>query len=122
MRALTPAKILRLHFSASDRWKGHPLYEGIVNKCRELNLAGATVLRALEGYGETGEMHRHHLTSSDEPLVVVIVDTEEKLAASIPAFEEMMNTGVMVLSDAEMIRVRRDSPDRPRVPPEPGAR
>jgi len=102
-----PAKILRLHFSERDRYQGKPLYEAIVQKCHDLNVAGASVFRGLEGYGETGEMHRHHLAASDQPIIVVIVDREEKLRTCMPAFEQMMSTGVMALSDAEMIRVQR---------------
>jgi len=107
MHARTPAKILRLHFSGSDRYEGQPLHEAIVRKCQQMNIAGATVFRGLEGYGETGELHRHHMTSSDEPIIVVIVDSEEKVRGCVPVFEQMMETGVMALSDAEMIRVRR---------------
>ena len=105
----TPAKILRLHFSERERYQGRPLYEAIVQKCRDMNIAGATVLRGLEGYGETGELHRHHMVSSDEPIVVVIVDTEERLNTCVPVFEQMMNTGVIAISDVEMIRVQRET-------------
>jgi PII-like signaling protein len=108
MRTRTPAKILRLHFSGRDRYRGKPLHEAIVQTCREMNVCGATVLRGLEGYGETGEMHRHHLGANDEPVIVVIVDTEEKLRTCIPVFEQMMETGIMALSDVEMIRIVHD--------------
>ena len=60
MRTVKKAKLLRLHFGESDRYKGKPLYEAIVNRCKELKIAGATVIRGLEGYGETAEIHRHH--------------------------------------------------------------
>jgi len=119
MRVQTPAKILRLHISERERYQGKALYEAIVQKCRDLNIAGATVLRGLEGYGETGELHRHHVMSSDEPIVVVIVDSEEKLNTCIPVFEQMMNTGMMAVSDVEMIRVERGAGDATSVPPNP---
>lgn len=109
MRAQTHAKILRLHFSARDRYDGKPLYDAILRKCREINLAGATVLRGLEGYGETGELHRRHIAATNEPVIVVIVDSEEKLRAAIPIFEQMMDNGAMALSDVEMIRVWREA-------------
>lgn len=105
MRARTPAKILRLHFSERDRYQGEPLYQALVQKCHEMNVAGATVFLGLEGYGETGEMHQHHVAASDQPVIVVIVDAEEKLQACIPLFEQMMTTGVMALSDVEVIRI-----------------
>jgi len=114
----TPAKILRLHFSERDRYQGKPLYEAIVHKCHDLNLAGATVIRGLEGYGETGELHRHHIAESDQPVIVIIVDSEEKLRNSIPVFEQMMSTGVMAMSDAEVIRVRKEAAGKPYVPPD----
>lgn len=109
MRERTPAKILRLHFSERDRYQGKPLYEAIVHKCHDMNVAGATVIRGLEGYGETGELHRHHVSASDQPMVVIIVEREEKLRSCIPVFEQMMTTGVMAMSDAEMIRVQREA-------------
>ena len=114
----TPAKILRLHFSERDRYQGKPLYEAIVHKCHDLNLAGATVIRGLEGYGETGELHRHHIAESDQPVIVIIVDSEVKLRNSIPVFEQMMSTGVMAMSDAEVIRVRKEAAGKPYVPPD----
>jgi len=116
MRERTRAKLLRLHISERERYQGKPLYEAIVNKCHDLNIAGATVLRGLEGYGETGELHRHHVISSDEPIIVVIVDSEEKLSACIPVFEQMMNTGLMAISDVEMIRLRREAGESKQVP------
>jgi PII-like signaling protein len=107
MRTVSRAKLLRLHFSGTDRYQGKPLYEAIVNRCRELGIAGATVLRGLEGYGETAEVHRHHLLKGGEPVVVTIVDTAENLARLIPLVEEMMDTGMMATSDVEWIRVQK---------------
>jgi uncharacterized protein len=102
-----PARILQIHIAASDRFNGKPLHEAIVAKCRELEIAGATVFQGLEGYGESAELHRSHLLHSDPPIVVTIVDTADNLSRLIPAVEEMMDTGVIALSDVEMIRVRR---------------
>ena len=110
MPALTPAKILRLHFSEHDRYCGKPLYEAIVEKCRELHIAGATVYRALEGYGETAEVHRSHMLSHDLPIVVSIVDSAENIARLLPAVEEMMDKGLIAISDVEMVRIQRSKP------------
>ena len=82
MRTVKKAKLLRLHFGESDQYKGKPLYEAIVNRCQELKIAGATVLRGLEGFGETAEIHRHHLIRKDQPIVVTIVDTRGKPGAA----------------------------------------
>jgi len=107
MRTVKKAKLLRLHFGESDRYNGKPLYEAIVNRCLELKIAGATVLRGLEGFGETAEIHRHHLTRKDQPIVVTIVDTEENLARLIPEVEEMMDTGMIATSDVEYMRIEK---------------
>jgi PII-like signaling protein len=101
------ARLLRVHISESDRFQGKPLYEAIVAKCRELKIAGATVFRGLEGYGETAEMHRAHLVRHDQPIVVNIVDSHEKLAALVPIVEGMMDTGLIAVSDVQVIRVQR---------------
>jgi len=112
MRTVQKAKLLRLHFGESDRYKGQPLYEAIVDRCLELKIAGATVLRGLEGFGETAEIHRHHLIRKDQPIVVTIVDTAENLARLIPEVEEMMDTGMIATSDVEFVRIEK--------PPAPG--
>jgi PII-like signaling protein len=107
MRTVKKAKLLRLHFGEGDRYNGKPLYEAIVNRCLELKIAGATVFRGLEGFGETAEIHRHHLVRKDQPIVVTIVDTEENLARLIPEVEEMMDTGMIATSDVEYMRMER---------------
>ena len=101
------AEILRIHISESDRHEGKPLYEAVVAKCRELKIAGATVFRGLEGYGETAEMHRAHLVRSDRPIVITVVDTAENIRRLIPALAEMIDTGLMVTSAVQMIRVQK---------------
>ena len=103
----TPGKILRLHFSERDRYQGKPLYEAIVDKCRELRIAGATVYRGLEGYGETAEIHRSHVLSHDLPIVVSIIDSAENVARILPVVEEMMDKGLIAMSDVEVIRIQR---------------
>jgi uncharacterized protein len=104
------ARILRIHISESDRYRGQPLCEAIIAKCRELKIAGATVFLGLEGYGETADLHRAHLVRHDQPIVVKIVDTAENLERLIPAVEEMMDTGLLAASDVEMIRVQKTAP------------
>jgi PII-like signaling protein len=107
MRTVKNAKLLRLHFGESDRYNGKPLYEAIVNRCKELKIAGATVFRGLEGYGETAEIHRHRLIRKDQPIVVTIVDTPENLGRLIPEVEEMMDTGMIATSDVEYMRIEK---------------
>ena len=107
MRTVKKAKLLRLHFCESDRYNGKPLYEAIVDRCRELKIAGATVFRGLEGYGETAEIHRHHLIKKDQPIVVTIVDTPENVGRLIPEVEGMMDTGLIATSDVEYMRIEK---------------
>lgn len=107
MRTVKKAKLLRLHFGESDRYKGQPLYEAIVHRCKELKIAGATVFRGLEGYGETAEIHRHHLIKRDQPIVITIVDTQENLARLIPEVQAMMDTGMITASDVDCVRIDR---------------
>ena len=110
MRQSKPARLLRLHFSETDRYRNRPLYEAIVDRCKELHIAGATVFRGLEGYGETAEMHRAHLVHPDRPIVVTIVDTAENLERLIPEVEAMMDTGLIAANDVECIRVENSPP------------
>jgi hypothetical protein len=102
-----PAKLLRLHFSERDKYEGKPLYEAIVEKCRELSIAGATVFRGLEGYGESAEIHRSHLIGHDLPIAVTIVDSGENIQRLLPVLEEMMDKGLIAISNVEMRRIRK---------------
>jgi len=112
MQQDNPARLLRIHISEGDRFQGKPLYEAIVTKCRELKIAGATVFRGIEGYGESAEMHRSHLARHDQPILISIVDSAESLSRLVPVVEEMMDTGVMALSDVSVIRVQKKVPSR----------
>lgn len=109
MRQAQTAKILRIHISESERYQGRPLYEAIVAKCRELKIAGATVFQGLEGYGETGEMHKGHLVGSDRPIMIAIVDTAENIERLVPIAAEMVYTGLIALSEVQMIRVEKQA-------------
>ena len=109
METPRPAKLLRLHFSEHDKHDGKPLYEAIVEKCREMSIAGATVFRGLEGYGESAEIHRSHLLSHDLPIVVTIVDSAENVKRLLPVVESMIDKGLIAVSDVEVFRIRRDT-------------
>jgi hypothetical protein len=97
-------KILRVHVSEHDQYEGKPLYEAIVQKCRDLQIAGATVFKGLEGYGETAEIHRAHMIGHDQPILITIVDSEAQMLKLIPVLDEMLDTGLMAISDVQMIR------------------
>ena len=101
-----PAKLLRLHFTEQDRCNGKPLYEAIVEKCQELKVAGATVYRGLEGYGGSAEIHRTHILAHDLPIVVQIIDSAENIERLMPVVEEMMDKGMIAVSDVAILRIR----------------
>ena len=102
-----PAKLMRLHFSEHHRYKGKPLYEAIVEKCLEMKIAGATVLRGLEGYGGMAHIHRSHLLTHDLPIIVTIVDSADNIARLAPIVEEMMETGLISVSDVQIERIQK---------------
>ena len=107
MSDFQPAKLLRLHFTERDRYRGKPLYEAIVQKCREMKISGATVFRGLEGYGDDAEIHRSHLLAHDLPVVVQIVDSEENIQRLLPLVEEMMDKGLIAMSDVKVKRIQK---------------
>jgi uncharacterized protein len=105
MRLEGKAKMLRIHFGEDDKWRDKPLYEAIVTRCRELDIAGATVFRGIEGYGASTLIHKGHLLrSSDRPIMVSVIDTEEKIKTLIPALDEMVDEGLIAMSEVEVIR------------------
>jgi len=107
MQPSQPAKLLRIHLSESDQYGGKPLYHAIVQKCRELGIAGATVFKGLQGFGESAEIHRSHLLTHDLPIVVTIVDSEQNIQRLLPAVEEIVDTGLIAMSDVEVVRIQR---------------
>ena len=105
MKLAGKVKMLRIHFGEDDKWHDKPLYEAIVIKCRELDIAGATVFRGIEGYGASSLIHKKHLLrSSDRPIMVSVIDTEEKISNLIPALDEMVDEGLIAMSEVEVIR------------------
>lgn len=105
------AVLLRVFIGESDRYRHRPLYEAIVLKARELHLAGATVLRGPMGFGASSRIHTAKIIqlSMDLPLVVEIVDTEEKINSFLPVLDEMMRGGLVTLEKARVIRYRADA-------------
>ena len=104
MIAPRDGKLLRIFVGESDRHEGVPLYEWIVRRAREVGLAGATVLRGLEGYGARSRLHTAKVLrlSSDLPLVVEIVDTEEKIEAFLPIVDEAVQEGLATIERVEV--------------------
>jgi PII-like signaling protein len=99
------AKMLRIHFGEDDKWHDRPLYEAIVAKCRELDIAGATVFRGIEGYGASTLIHKAHLLrSSDRPIMVSVIDTAQNIQKLLPVLDEMVDDGLIAMSEVEVIR------------------
>lgn len=107
MQNYRPAKLLHLHFTERDRYQSKPLYEAIIEICLELKIAGATVFRGLEGYGDTAEIHRTRILTHDLPIVVQIVDSEENIQRLLPAVENMMDKGLIAMSDVQILRIQK---------------
>ena len=100
--------LLRIFIGEAVRHAGKPLHEAIVLKARELHLAGATVLRGAMGFGKSSRIHTSKILrlSTDLPLVIEIVDSEEKINAFLPVLESMMGSGLVTLEKARVLYYR----------------
>jgi len=100
--------LLRVFLGEDDRWEGKPLHVAIVERARAQGLAGATVLRGLLGFGASSRIHATHVLrlSDDLPLVVEIVDREDKVRAFLPALDEMVRDGMVTLERVEVLFYR----------------
>jgi PII-like signaling protein len=99
-------KLMQVYIGESDRWHGKPLYQALIEAMRANDLAGATVYRGVLGYGAHRRVHREsplHL-SRDASIMISVVDSEEKLQGFFPVLEQMVQEGLIVLSDAEIIK------------------
>src|SRR5262245_839538 len=115
MQIPADALLLRIFVGESDRWEHRPLYEAIVLKARELHLAGATVLRGPMGFGKSSRLHtaKSLRLSLDLPLVIEIVDSEEKINAFLPALDSMIGGGLVTLEKVKVVHYRsgQNAPD-----------
>ena len=104
------AMLLRIFIGETDRCGHRPLYEAIVMKAREMHLAGATVLRGPMGFGHSSRLHTAKILrlSGDLPLVIEIVDSEEKIAAFLPALEPMIGSGLVTTEKVQVIQYGPD--------------
>jgi PII-like signaling protein len=99
------ALLLRIFIGEDDKHRGRPLYEAIVTKAREAHLAGATVLRGPMGFGHSSRLHTTKILrlSEDLPLVIEIVDNEDKIKAFLPTLDEMMTSGLVTLEKVQVL-------------------
>ena len=104
------AVLLRIFFGEADKFEGKPLYESIVLKARAMQMAGATVLRGPMGFGNSSHLHTSKILrlSEDLPLIVEIVDTEEKINAFLPILDTMMGSGLVTIEKVKVLRYGED--------------
>jgi PII-like signaling protein len=104
------AMLLRIFIGESDQFGGRPLHEAIVLKAREMHLAGATVLRGPMGFGQSSRLHTTKILrlSADLPLIIEIVDGEDKINALLPALEEMIGSGLVTLEKVRVLQYGTD--------------
>jgi uncharacterized protein len=109
MKEQFEARMLRIYFGEADKWEGKPLHEAILAKCRELGMAGATVYRGIEGYGSSTRIHRASpwKFSRDAPMVVTVIDREEKIAQLVPHLDAMVGEGLIASSNVDVTRYTR---------------
>jgi PII-like signaling protein len=107
---------MRIHIGERDKYDGRPLYQQIVELLRRKHYAGATVLRAIMGFGASSRIHTDRFLelSSDLPIIVECVETQEKIDAILPELDEMIGGGLITLERANVIMYRADLPDSER--------
>jgi len=104
-------KLLRLFIGESDTWRGRPLYQAIVERVRAEGLAGATVIRGIEGFGADSRIHTSRILrlSEDLPVVIEIVDTAERIDRIVPVLDEMVSEGMLTLERVQIVSYRSSS-------------
>lgn len=110
MKLFTEAKLLRVFIGESDKFEGRPLYQAIVERARQRELAGATVLRGYLGYGANSRIHSARIMrlSEDLPMVIEIVDEPERIAAFAAELDGMIGEGLVTMEKVEVVIYRHD--------------
>ncbi|UCE71090.1 MAG: DUF190 domain-containing protein [Nitrospiraceae bacterium] len=110
MKLPEEGKLLRILIGEADKHKGKPLYEAIVMKARQLNLAGATVFRGIMGFGATSRIHSVKLLrlSEDLPVMIEIVDAEDKIDLILPFLDETVKEGIITMEKVTVVKYRHN--------------
>ena len=105
-----PAQRVTIYVGSSDTWRGRNLALAIVERCRELGLAGATATRGIMGFGRHSRLHRAHLLglSEDLPERIEVVDRPERIAQLLPALDEMVGGGLILLEEVRVLRYQHE--------------
>ena len=108
MRLEGEGKLLRLFIGESDTWHGKPLYQAIVERVRQEGLAGATVVRGIEGFGADSRLHTSRILrlSEDLPVVIEIVDTPDQIDRVVPILDGMVGEGMLTLERVQIVSYR----------------
>jgi hypothetical protein len=108
MRIPEQGKLLRIFIGEADQWEGKPLYEAIIQAAKEQGLAGVTAIKGFEGFGAHSHLHTAKLLrlSTDLPVVIEIVDSEEKISAFLPSLENMIEEGLVTLETVQVLMYR----------------
>ena len=107
--------LARIYIGESDRWHGQPLYEAIVHFLRDRGMAGATVLRGIEGFGAKQRLHTTRILSlsPDLPILIEVVDTEKRLRAVLPELDAMVSDGLITIERVEVVAYRAKGDQTP---------
>lgn len=106
MKLEGPALRLTVLVGETDQWHHHPVYTEIVGRAHAAGLAGATVLRGIEGFGATSHLHTTRILSlgDDLPVAVIIIDAEDRIRGFLPQLDELISEGIVILDPVEVIR------------------
>lgn len=110
MKLPRDGKLLRIFIGEADKWQGEPLYQAIVHLAKKEGMAGATALKGFMGFGCKSHLHTAKLLrlSEDLPIVIEIVDSEEKINRFLPHLDDMVKEGLITLERANVILYRAD--------------
>jgi PII-like signaling protein len=111
MKIEVDAKLVTIYVNSTDQWHGQPLYSAIVRMCQQQGLAGATVLRCVEGYGAGHRLHTARLLELSEnlPVRIEIVDLAERVEPMLATLKEMIGEGLVTVSDVHILRFLHDA-------------
>jgi PII-like signaling protein len=102
------AKLMRIYVGEQDRWKDKPLHRALIESLRANDIAGVTIYEGIAGYGANRRMHKEKAFSKDRPIMLSVVDSEEKIRAYLPILDDMIGAGLVVLSDVDIIKYTHD--------------